>query len=241
MITVKHSGNIGDIIYALPTVMHLSKLRNEKIIFYLNPIDNRMSLMLANVVKPLLEHQPYINSVEIYNNQPVDYDLDLFRSIHVQSGNLGELHAKLFNYDFSILKEQSIFVDDSYDPKLPIYDIVLNRTERYNNPLFPWNNILETEYKEHTKCFIGIRSEYDRFMKTFNFDDNFIDYIQTDNYLQVAWLIKQSKIFIGNCSSPYAIAETMKHLSIQESCTWCLSCLYERQNAYYFTNQLIQL
>lgn len=241
MIAVKHSGNIGDIIYALPTVMHLSNMQNEKINFYLNPVDTRMSIMLANVIKPLLEHQPYINSVEIYNDNYIDYDLDLFRSIHVSSGNLGELHAKLFNYDFSILKEQSVFVDDSYNAYLPIYDIIINRTERYNNPQFPWTNILENEYRDYTKCFIGLRSEYEQFMKTFNFEDNFIDYIQTDNYLQVAWLIKQSKIFIGNCSSPYAIAETMKHLSIQESCTWCLSCLYERPNAYYFTDNFFQI
>lgn len=238
MITVKHSGNIGDIIYGLPTVMHLSKMQNDKIKFYLNPIDNRMTLELANVLKPLLEHQTYIDSVEIYGGQHIDYDLDLFRTIHVPSGNLGELHAKLFDYDFSILKEQSIFVDDSYNANLPIYDIIINRTDRYNNPAFPWMAILN-EYSGYTKCFIGTTSEYEKFIQTYNLTN--IDYIETENFLQVAWLIKNSKIFIGNCSSPYAVAETMKHHSIQESCTWCLSCLYERPNAYYYTDQLIQL
>ena len=238
MITVKHSGNIGDIIYGLPVVMHLSKLQNKKIKFYLNPIDNRMTFELANVLKPLLEHQDYIESVEIYNNEHVDYDLDLFRTMRTPSGNLGELHAKIFDYDFSILNEQSIFIDDSYSANLPIYDIVINRTERYNNPAFPWTSILD-EYSTYTKCFVGTKSEYTKFIETFNLNN--IDYIETENFLQVAWLIKNSKIFIGNCSSPYAIAETMKHHSIQESCTWCLSCLYKRPNAYYFTDRLIQI
>jgi hypothetical protein len=238
MITVKHSGNIGDIIYALPTIMHLSKLQNKKIKFYLNPIDTRMSAQLANAITPLLEHQIYIDSVELYNDQHVDCDLDLFRTIQVPTGNLGELHAKLFDYDSSILKEQSIFINDSYNANLPTYDIIINRTERYNNLAFPWLDILN-EYSAHTKCFIGTNSEYKKFIETYNLTD--IDYIETENFLQVAWLIKNSKIFIGNCSSPYAIAETMKHHSIQESCTWCLSCLYERPNAYYFTTQLIQI
>jgi hypothetical protein len=239
MITVKHSGNVGDIIYSLPVVMHLSKIENNKIKFYLNPIDNRMSLELAGVLKPLLEHQPYIDSVDIYDNQYIDYDLDLFRTIHPPLSNLGELHAKVFDYDFSILKEQSIFINDSCETNLPVYDIIINRTERYNNPLFPWQTILNTHYANHSKCFIGTRSEYESFLETYSFSD--IDYVPTTDFLQVAWLIKNSKIFIGNCSSPYAIAETLKHTSIQESCTWCLSCLYQRSNAYYFTDQLIQI
>jgi hypothetical protein len=239
MITVKHSGNVGDIIYSLPVVMHLSKLENKKIKFYLNPIDNRMSLELANVLKPLLEHQDYIESVEIYNNEYIDHDLDLFRTMHTPSSNLGELHAKVFDYDFSILNEQSIFINDSYNANLPVYDIIINRTERYNNLLFPWQDILNTNFENHSKCFVGTRSEYELFIQSYGFSD--IDYIPTTDFLQVAWLIKNSKIFIGNCSSPYAIAETMKHTSIQESCQWCLTCLYKRPNAYYFINEIIQL
>lgn len=239
MITVKHSGNIGDIIYALPTVLHLSKTKNQLIKFYLNPIDNRMSLELANVLKPLLEHQAYIDSVEIYSGQPVDYNLDLFREIHNNSGNLGEVHAQLFNFETSILKEQSVFIQPDYDPGLPIYDIIINRTVRYTNPAFPWKTVLENEYKTYSKCFVGMKSEYDLFIKTFDIQN--IDYVPTTDFLQVAWLIKNSSLFIGNCSSPYAIAETMKHTSIQESCQWCLTCLYERPNAYYFTNNFFQL
>lgn len=223
----------------MPTVMHLSKTMKQPIKFYLNPVDNRMTLKLSNVLKPLLEHQTYIDSVEIYTGQHIDYDLDTFRNINNSSGNLGELHAQVFNFDFSILNKQSIFIDLDYNANLPIYDIVINRTERYNNPAFPWQRILTEEYKDHSKCFIGTKSEYDFFLKSFNVTN--VEYVSTADFLQVAWLISNSKLFIGNCSSPYAIAETMKHTSIQESCTWCLSCLYQRPNAYYFTDKFFQL
>ena len=239
MLTVKHSGNIGDILYAMPTLLHLSKTMNQSIKFYLNPTNGLMSIELANVLKPLLEHQTYVDSVEFYSEQHVDYDLDLFRNLHTPGSNLGLAHAQLFNFETSILEEQSIFVQPDYDAKLPIYDIIVNRTERYTNPSFPWQYVLNEEYNNHTKCFVGLKSEYDLFVKTFGIQN--IEYVSTTDYLQVAWLINKSKIFIGNCSSPYAIAETMKHSSIQESCIWCLSCLYQRPNAYYFTDKFFQI
>lgn len=239
LITVKHSGNVGDVIYALPTIMHLSNLCGKKIKFYLNPVDTRMSITLANVLTPLIEHQSYIDSVEIYNGQDIDHDLDLFRHVHVESSNLGHMHAKLFDFDFSILSKQSVFIDDSYTTDFDKYDIVINRTERYNNPAFPWHYLLTNEYADHSKCFVGTESEYNLFTEQFKLND--IAYVKTSDFLQVAWLIKNSKLFIGNCSSPYAIAETMKHTSIQESCTWCLTCLYERPNAYYFIDNFTKL
>jgi len=238
MSTVKHSGNIGDIIYSLPTVLKLSKQNNESINFLLNPVDNRMSIELANIVTPLLEHQPYIDRVDIYKNQHVDYDLDLFRTMHIPTNNLGEMHAQVYNFDFEILHEQSLFITPDLNFDLPTYDIIINRTERYNNPNFPWQHLLNTEYKDQTKCFVGLKHEYDLFQSTYQIKN--LDYIATDNLLQVAYLINKSELFIGNCSSPYAIAETMKHKTIQESCTWCLSCLYPRDNAYYFTNQFFK-
>jgi hypothetical protein len=239
MITVKHSGNIGDIIYSLPTVKYLSETQNSPINFILNVNDEFMNIHLTNALIPLLKHQSYIHNVELYDNQIIDYDLDKFREIHNGGDNLGKSHSDLFNFDTSILNTQSLFVGDDITYNFKNYDIIINRTNRYQNNTFPWNYILDTEYKNSTKCFVGLRHEYENFIQTFNLNN--IEYVETTDLLQVAYLIKNSKIFIGNCSSPYAIAETMKHQSIQESCTWCLSCLYPRNNAYYFTTHMFQI
>ena len=239
MITVKHSGNIGDIIYSLPTVKHLSEIRDSPINFILNVNDEFMNMSLTNVLLPLLNHQTYIHHVELYNNQVIDYDLDKFREIHRGGDNLGKSHADLFNFDATILNNQSLFVSDDITYDFKNYDIIINRTSRYQNNIFPWDYLLNTEYRNLTKCFVGLPHEYENFIQTFNLNN--IDYIITTDLLQVAYLIKNSKIFIGNCSAPYAIAETMKHQSIQESCTWCLSCLYPRNNAHYFTTHMFQI
>lgn len=238
MITVKHSGNVGDIIYSMPSLQYLSNTTNQLIKFYLNVNAEFMSIELATALKPLLEHQSYIDSVEMYSGEYIDYDLDMFREFHKSGDNLGESHAKIFNFDASILNTQSIYIDHSYEITLPVYDIIINRTMRYNNPEFPWETVLNEQYADHTKCFVGNKTEYDTFVNSFNVD---VNYVPTANFLQVGFLINKSKIFIGNCSSPYAIAETMKHMSIQESCTWCLSCLYKRPNAYYFTDNFFQI
>lgn len=86
-----HSGNIGDIIYSLPAVYELSK--NGKAHFYLqvnqptdqvfqfHPLGNVMlNDNMVAMLKPLLLHQPQIAVVEKYEGQPIDYDLNDFRS-----------------------------------------------------------------------------------------------------------------------------------------------------------------
>ena len=40
-----------------------------------------MTDRMVNMILPLLKNQDYINQVEIFNNQKIDIDLDLFRKI----------------------------------------------------------------------------------------------------------------------------------------------------------------
>ena len=93
-VTFKHSGNAGDIVYALPTISALCGDRPAKL--YLNldaPINgwtkqqhpsgpSGLTAGMADFLRPMLEHQSGIVSAPNYNNEPVDYDLDIFRQIH---------------------------------------------------------------------------------------------------------------------------------------------------------------
>jgi hypothetical protein len=237
MITVRHSGNVGDILYGLPVVKQLSIDKNDKVHFYLNPVDLRMLDTLANSLIPLLLHQDYICGASLYKGEEIDFDLDNFRRFQIN--NLGQMHCNAFNYDYSILDKPSIVIKPELNYDIKKYDIIVNRTERYNNDNFPWNVLLNEKHKDDTKGFVGFPHEYELFKNRFMIND--IEHIHTDDFLQVAWLIANSKIFIGNCSSPYAIAEGLKHNTIQESVDWCLSCLYTRPNALYFTNKFFRL
>jgi hypothetical protein len=229
--TVKHSGNIGDILYSLPVVKHIHDITNQKVNFYLNPIDDRMSMESSNLLKPLLEHQYYINEVNIYNDQYINYDLDTFRN-YLFFSNLGTMHLAAFNFDFDLKNKPSIFLDNKLKFSIPTCDIIINRTQRYNNDNFPWEYVLNEQYKYYSKGFVGLLYEFNFFREKYNIEN--LIYIPIKNYLELAWLIKESKIFIGNCSSPYALAETLKHNTIQETCIEYPSCLYSRPNAQYF-------
>src|SRR5690348_16885231 len=78
--TFRHSGNIGDIIYALPTVFELSK--NGKAHLYLqinqpaeysynyHPLGGVMlTEKMVELLTPLLLHQPQIDEVRTYSNE----------------------------------------------------------------------------------------------------------------------------------------------------------------------------
>ena len=58
-------------------------------------------------------------------------------------------------------------------------------------------------------------------------------YTPTKNFLEVAQLIAGSKLFIGNQSAPYAVAEGLKHNSILEVTLPSPDCIYERDNGRY--------
>lgn len=232
MITVKHSGNVGDLIYGLPSVKHIYDISGEPVTYYLN---TRWIGSLLQAIIPLLEHQYYIKGTKIHSEEKVDYDLDLFRT--TADRNLGEKHLIPFGFPLELINEHSLFLDDNLSFDFPKYDVVINRTSRYLNEKFPWKELLEKYYKNSSKCFIGHECEYNTFINNFNLK-NKIDFLRTKNFLEVAWVIKQSSVFIGNCSSPYAIAEVMKHKTIQETCKPLFHCcLYANPKAKYFIDK----
>lgn len=233
MITFLHSGNIGDILYSLYTVKYLRNLHpNKKVIFYLNAVDIRMNKNLAEYLKPLLLSQDYIDEVEIISyylyRKSIDYDLDRFRLFHNPEFNhLAMGHCMAFNIPFEIVNEPCLRIDPIHT--IPVYDVIINRTPRYQNPNFPWNIVLNTLKKRNIKIgFVGMQDEYESFVSTFNC--KYVAYVPVTNALETANLIKSSKLFIGNCSSAYAIAEGMKHNTIQETDPNAATCLFDRIN-----------
>lgn len=83
-----HSGHLGDIIYSLPVIKEISK--NRRTILYIEAnkkiINNHdknhpfgdlfLTTESVNKIIPLLKKQNYINNVFIYNQEPIDVDLN---------------------------------------------------------------------------------------------------------------------------------------------------------------------
>ncbi|MFL2717782.1 MAG: hypothetical protein ACJ0FQ_00155 [Gammaproteobacteria bacterium] len=218
-ISFLHSGHLGDIINALPVIKELSK--NHKCNLYIQAekkleIDalgykNRddkyyLSKKMCSMLLPLLKEQNFINNIELYSNQNIDIDLDLFRKIPMNF-NLDSVrwYFLLTGIEFD-LREKYLNVEDH--PSLKD-KIVIMRSTRRRNPFINYKFI--NNYKD--VFFIGLRDEYDELKK----EISNLEFYNSKNFLELAQIIKSSRFFLGNASFGFAIAEALKVPRLLES------------------------
>lgn len=229
MESCKISGDLGDIIYALPTIKYLGIE-----VVYLNYQDKyklsgigktKFSEVAAKAIKPLIESQPYIKHVAFYDGQKINYDLDTFRTLQkdLTFQNLAHAIANTFSVDVSVTNQPWIFVEPVRKEKI----VLINKTDRYLNRFIDWHSF--DNYLPFA-AFVGTQSEYENFCLEM---EGKIPFYKTENLLELAALIKGCDLFIGNQSSPYAIAEGLKQNTIQVVCPECPNCIFTRPNAEY--------
>jgi hypothetical protein len=237
-IRLSHSGNAGDIIYALPTIEAIRKLTDAKIELYLrlgqplilsgynsHPLGNVMlNQKMAEMLITLLKPQPYIDLVEIHTDQIIDIDLDYFRAggIPLDKGNIARWCSYLTGVNPILWKPWlNVEPDQSYADT-----IVMARSERYRN--YTINYKFLNAYANIV--FIGVESEYIDIKKTIPH----IKWVQVDDFMQMASIIAGSKFFIGNQSFPYSIAEGLKVPRILETSFEVINVVPEGNDGYDF-------
>ena len=199
-IKAMHSGGAGDCVYALPTLLSYGTAE-----LYLNP-SQYMQPKLANALIPLIKAQPYIKTCKLFEREKFDLNLDEFRLIS-GAGHLPITYAALDPWcRYHNLNEPWLF---NIEPN-HVNDIIINRTLRYRGYL-DYGSIV-TKFIDKIS-FIGAQDEYDNFCS----DYGDVAYYATTDLLEAAQIIKGSKIFIGNQSVCYAIAEGMKVPRLLES------------------------
>lgn len=223
-ITGLHCGDIGDIIYCLPSIYSLKITR-----LALNParaMGTNFGINSYNAIKPLLESQGF-EVVQYSDEVHIDYYLDSFRRslIDLQSMHLSLSQAKSLQTEVN-LSDPYLFVPkaDKY------YDIIINKTTRYNGGM-NYEAILRPFKNRNLRiAFIGYEQEYYKFAQSFNQFD--IDYIPTTNLLEAMEVINVSKVFIGNQSSLFAIAEGLKTNRILEVCKTSNNSMPQTSNGF---------
>lgn len=210
-------GDCGDTIYLLPSM----RLKAPAVLYgkdglrLHDPFTARLPL-----IAPLLKAQDYIEAVLPWNGESIDYDASMFRDAgHPFGVVLASLQAQWLGLTPDL---HSPWLAVTPDPQAPI---VVNRTSRYRNHFFPWDTLVDTFRAE--MLFIGHAHEHEEFAQDFGR----IGYLPTANLLKAAQVIAGSELFIGNQSSCYAIAEALKHNSIQETDLATPDCIYVRPNA----------
>ena len=237
-----HTGNAGDIIYALPVIKQLHQIVNVplNLILKLNeplrlgkgmvhPLNNVMlNTGIADFLKPLLASQPYISNYEIYTDQQIDVNLSLFRKAGIRQDRGSIARWNFYTTGVTAnLNEPWLFVepDTSYANR-----IVVARSQRYNNPIIDYSFL--SQYND--VVFIGVKAEYEN-IKAFV---PHIKWVQVNNFLEMARIIAGGKFFIGNQSFPFSLAEALKVPRILENYHAAPNVIVEGANAYdfYFQN-----
>jgi len=240
-----HSGDFGDIIYALPTIRALGGGR-----LLIGPSPQWKTRLTMNardvaVLKPLLEAQPYITGVEFSATPPpnMDFDLNRFReylvveSDYLRQGkprlNLAEAHLYTFRLPLEECQTPWLTVEQPWP--IPGRPVILHRSSRWRSAKFPWDRVM-AQYGEQA-TFVGLPWEHDEFELTWGS----VPYHPSADLLVLARLIAGCQLYIGNQSLPYALCEGLKRTSVLEVWPEGPNCIFKRPNAHYSHNESVYI
>jgi len=223
-LSFRHSGDLGDAIYALSV---MSEIHGSHTLRCVNrPGITGEFLKRVPLLIDLLESQNYIKKVEC-SEEHVECDFVPFRRHHGSTTTLVRAQAVEIGWVGGTGADPWLKVKPS---KVARGRIIIARSPRYNNIEFPWKEIV-AHYGERL-LFVGLQEEYDKFCAFFGR----VEQRKVKNFLELAELIAGSELFIGNQSSPMAIAMGLGHNVIQEVCIEQPDCIYKRDNVVYYAN-----
>lgn len=231
------TGDAGDIFVMLATLKHTGKQCD---VYLRDHPDTAGIVHRAHLVKPLVEAQPYINSVRIWKRETLHWESEKFRRYgYINNGLcLAHNHAQAAIRDGFISSMPDVSEPWlSVDPDTTYRNrVIVNRSPRYNNPRFPWSEVVK--HFGEMIVFIGLAEEHARFCEAFGQ----VEYQPTKDFLQAARMIAGSALFIGNQSACMTIAEGLKHPRIQEVCLTHPDCIYPGDTgAQYIADSVINL
>lgn len=149
--------------------------------------------------------QDYIESFQKYNGEHIDVDLDIWRMspfmyrrpmLHILSNMFGLPEPK------DIVGWISVPPDHTFKNKIVVHRRVAGVPERVN-PLFDWRLIIDLYGSENIVFVSKLIEEW----KAFGYPE--VEYHCPNNIYDHACVIKGCRLFIGNQSSPAALADAV--------------------------------
>ena len=227
-----HSGRIGDLIYSLATIKELSKSHKCKLYVQIEKLDDTsrkvfISKRSGDMLLPLLRNQDFLNTVNIYKNEKIDINLNLFRDIPI---NRSFFEPRWFSHICGVnLNVENTFL--SVKPHDSIKNkIIVGRSPRYRNAYLNYK-FLKNE--KNLLC-IGLKDEFLDLKK----EINNLEFHDCKDFLEMAMIIKSSKFFIGNSSLAFPIAEAVKVPRLLEACPYFPAAQTHGKKAFDFYYQI---
>lgn len=217
-LSLAHSGNAGDVIYALPAAGALAGGQPFRLFLKAgvdsglpagsHPVGNvRLDdAMIARLV-PLLQAQQGIASAARHAGEPLDADLDAFRDapIDTERGHIARWYCAVFAVSVDLSRPWLSV------PPLPGLEdtVVVARSSRYRNPALDWRALRRLP----KLAFVGLEPEFDDLRRLLPS----LEFVRTDDFLHLARVIRGCRFFVGNQSAPFALAEALKVPRILEA------------------------
>ena len=237
MATFKHSGDLGDILYALPAVkalsggtlyLDLNGGRTEPFVQQTCPDGHtKLGQRAYDALRPLLLEQPYITDVQPWAGEPIDHNLDRFRGQVLTGGqvNLVVAHLRAFGLPEGIYNDPWLTLRS---PPVTLHKpVVISRTVRYHSKYRWW--ALNIRQLAPQAVFLGFEKEHDIFQYTFECQ---VDFHWAKDALEIAQVLLGSQMLIGNSNFTMAIAHGLGTPFVQELYEYSPS-VFQRANGRY--------
>lgn len=212
-----HSGDFGDIIYALKAIQLIG---GGKLVCgheYNGDHPPRAPITRAGfeLLAPLLKLQPYLAGFEFSDKEvPCSHDLNQFREFWQQRHTKYKLaYETLIEMNCYTIGVEPLFTQSPWltAEKKTIAPFIIHRSARYNALDFPWQAIVDRFGP--SACFVGLPEEHKAFSKAFGH----ISFYQPRDFAELAAVINGAKWFIGNQSFPCSIALGLGQNVMQEA------------------------
>lgn len=232
--TYYHSGNLGDIVYGLYAIKAAGG--GDLLI---GPKQNHTSPCQVPTTKaqfeaflPLLKLQPYLRKVEYRAEYPageIDVDLNRFRD-HWNNWQVRQREKidTLCKCHFHTLGIMARFEEGEPWLRAPLNGtgkpIVIHRSARYHQPLFPWGDLVERYGKQ--MVFVGLNVEWNDFCSEFGE----VRFYAARDLREMAEVINGAMACIMNQSFPLSAAIGLGQRVMVEEWPQSPDCRFKRTN-----------
>lgn len=242
----------GDVIYMLAGIKACCERKNFKADLYLwldRPVKSYdgaqhpyngsgINRYAFEMLRPLIESQSYINSVQEYAGQTVAADLDELRTKVIAPMPYGSI-ARWPGYAWPDMQGD---VGRSWiETPTSVWEgailnpchnkIIINRTSRYQNSMIHYWFLRDVQDQ---LIFAGLPDEHEAFCKSWELD---IPLLKVQDFLELAIALRSCRYFIGNQSMCFALAEAMKIPRLLEVCNYAPNVIPCGEHAYDFLHQ----
>lgn len=204
---------------------------------------------IFNLARPLLLSQEYIHDMEIYNGQHINVNLNvirkerfvnmphqalqqwLFMSFPDMSCDITKPWIEIGEVDISdcyLIQPHLVTTPEALPDQLG-NKIILNFTERYRNHAI---NYFFLKKQQNNLIFAGTENEYLLFTQQWELE---IPRLVVKNFLQLAYILKQSNFLMCNQSFMWNLSFAMKTPHILELCEYADNCqafTYEQSKGF---------